>query len=167
MNRASTGVIKIQYAFMDSKIIFKETQYFLLSIIPSVLIGVLLLVTEIFNLGSKPAPLFVTLLAFLSLLILVILTYKMSITITEKSVIVKFGVGLIRKEITLSSIQADTIKETYITWYYGVGIRFFAEGIIYNTKSGKGIEFETSEKKYRIGTKNAFEIAQILSNTKN
>lgn len=145
------------------KIYYKEKQIFYISIIPALLIILLLIYAEVFNLGSKPMPLFATIISVVIFLSIILLTYNMVITISKSNIIVKFGIGILRKVIKIDEIDINNIKKVNIKWYNGMGIRIIKDGFLYNTKQGYGVFFTTKTKSFILGTRNP---DKLISNIK-
>lgn len=145
------------------KVIYKETQLFWISIIPAILILTFTIFAYLYKFGTRPIPLFATLIIIFFFLTIILLTYKMTITIDDKYINITFGIGIIRKKIELSEINHQEIKKATIPWYYGVGIKFGNDVSIYNTRSGSGIELTSYSRKYLISTKNYQQIKNIIT----
>ncbi|KQS53288.1 MAG: hypothetical protein DCE86_18210 [Flavobacteriaceae bacterium] len=144
------------------KIVYKEVQFFWLSIIPALLFLSFTIFAYLYKLGTKPIPLYMTIIIVFIFLVIMLVTYKMTIIIDDDTISISFGIGLIKKTINISNIDYKGIKKTIIPWYYGVGIRFGNGIVLYNTKSGKGIELPVDYKKYIISTKNYEQIKNII-----
>ena len=133
-------------------------------IIPIVIISIVLITLDVLNVGSKPIPIgFNIALQFLFITIF-ILFYKLNITITKEFISLKFGIGLIKKQIKISDIDKDKIEESYIPWCYGMGIRVLKNGKIYNTSFGGGIKLQIRDRVVIIGTRNSLKIKKIITN---
>ena len=78
--------------------------------------------------------------------------YGLTVTVTDMHIIIKLGIGIITKKIDLSSIRSvDTMKYPV---YYGYGIRFIPNGLLYNV-SGRyavAIVFKRKKQVIHIGT---------------
>ncbi len=145
------------------KIIYKEVQFFWLLIIPFITLLIFTIIAYVYKLGTKPIPLSVTIISIVIFMAIIFLTYKMTITINNDSICISFGIGIIKKEIDISKIDHKRIKKTRIPWYYGMGIRFGNGIVVYNTRSGSGIELVSNSKKYMISTKNYEQIKNIIT----
>lgn len=145
------------------KIIYKEVQFFWILVIPALFFLAFTVFAYLYKFGTKPIPLFMTVIIVVVFLIIILLTYKMTINIDDKNISISFGVGIIKKEIDISKIDHKGIKKTRIPWYYGMGIRFGNGIVVYNTRSGSGIELVSNSKKYMISTKNYEQIKNIIT----
>ena len=78
--------------------------------------------------------------------------YCITVSVDEKHIILKFGIGLFRKIIDLHSIKSAEII-TYPV-YHGYGIRIIPNGIMYNVSGNHAIELKFTNKRsvIRIGT---------------
>jgi len=93
--------------------------------------------------------------AVTSILVLVcLLFYGLSTTVSATNITVSFGIGLIHKKIPMQKIKSIQIVES--PWYYGWGIRLIPNGILYNISGQKGVElrFFDTDRVIRIGSKN-------------
>jgi len=144
-----------------NKIVYREIQIFWLAIIFILPNLIFLIVAHLYKLGTKPIPLFATILGIVVLTLILLAFYKMTITIDTKNISVSFGVGgFIKKIITISEVK--DIKETNIPWYFGMGIRLMPGGVIYNTRNGNGVELDLKSKKYIISTNKYNEIQKTI-----
>jgi len=92
-----------------------------------------------------------------------LLFYGMQTKITQETLTVSFGIGLVKKKILLSRITGA--KETHNNYLYGWGIRFIPNGMLYNISGNKAVElkFFDSKKIVRVGTQNTDTLkAEIL-----
>ena len=79
-----------------------------------------------------------------------------------ESVTLSFGVGIIKKSISLENIEAaEAVRNS---WWYGFGIRLTPHGWMWNMNGLSAVEstYKTG-KKFRIGTKNPEELLEALS----
>ena len=89
----------------------------------------------------------------LVLLVLWLLFYGLSVSITENKIRLKFWIGLIRKSFLLSEIKSVKIVKN--KWYYGWGIRywFWPKMWIFNISWYDAVEIIMyNDKIYRIWT---------------
>ena len=119
---------------------YKKTQFGVLLNIVLGLISIITIGFFLFQIGSNPIPLIPTLI-LISLFTLIILNfYKLTVTITDKKIEAKFGIGLIKRSLLLSEIDYSTIEEIKIPAVYGIGIRITPHGTLYNVKIGNAIK---------------------------
>lgn len=105
--------------------------------------------------GSQPLPLYPFLIITLLIVIIVMLFYGLTTRITSAAIVVSFGIGLIRKKIDLKRIKS--VKAVQSPWYYGWGLRWIPNGMLYNISGTDGVElrFHDTGRILRIGTKNS------------
>lgn len=91
-----------------------------------------------------------------------LLVYRITITIGEQYVSFKMGIGLINKKYPISDIKSVEIVKN--NWMYGWGIRVISGGWLYNVSGFKAIElrFHSSDKVIRIGTDKPEEVAEEI-----
>lgn len=92
-----------------------------------------------------------------------LLFYGMTITVSDEKILVSFGIGIIKRGIALNKIYSvDTVKNP---WYYGWGIRFIPNGMLYNIGGSEGVELKMNStgKVIRIGTKNPAQLRSEIS----
>jgi hypothetical protein len=114
--------------------------------------------------GERPIPLSVLIIFSLLFSVIYILFYGMTTLIDEKEISIYFGIGLIRKRITLQNIVS--VEEVKNPWYYGWGIRLIPNGMLYNIGGFKAVEikFKDSTSSMRIGTRNSSRLLQQINN---
>jgi hypothetical protein len=120
------------------------------AIIPALALLVFFFVT---GRGSQPLDMFGFVFAAATLLASIVLFYGLTTEVTQDTICVSFGFGLIRKRIPLSRIKsAEPVKSP---WYYGWGIHFIPKGMIFNINGSGSVElrFKDSDRVFRIGTK--------------
>lgn len=87
------------------------------------------------------------------LVVVAVLFASLTIEIRDRAVRASFGPGLIRKTVPLDDIErCETLR---YPWYYGWGIRFTPQGMLYNVsglqavklvrKNGRAVLFGTDE----------------------
>ena len=93
-------------------------------------------------------------------LLVYLLFYGMKTRVNDNRILVSFGMGLIRRTIVFKSI--DSVKTVKNPWYYGWGIRFISNGILYNVGGSAGIELVLKEsgRVVRIGTRHADQLKE-------
>lgn len=105
------------------------------------------------HIGNNPMTTGSFIGANLTLASVYVLFYGMTTKLTSNAIVVSFGIGLIQKRISLERIKrAETVRNP---WYYGWGIRFIPNGMMYNISGSEGIElkFKDSPRVIRIGSK--------------
>lgn len=75
----------------------------------------------------------------------------LTVRVDESDVMVRFGVGLIRKRIPLAQVRSFRVVRN--KWWYGWGIRFTPEGTLWNVSGLGAVELTLDgPKKFRIGS---------------
>jgi len=107
----------------------------------------LLLVLLLYFVGAHPIG-----TAVLSCLVLCLAVFAtLTVAVTPTHIILKFGVGFIRKRFPLRSIR--NVRAVRNEWYYGLGIRMLARGWLYNVSGLDAVELEMTDGNiHRIGT---------------
>lgn len=74
----------------------------------------------------------------------------------------KYGVGLIRKQILIRDISE--VKVVRNKWFYGWGIRFYGSGWLWNYSGLDAVElsFKDRNLKFRIGSRNAEKLKLVI-----
>jgi hypothetical protein len=95
--------------------------------------------------------------------ILTMLFYKLTVTVSRQALTISFGIGLIRKSFELSEIEAiSKIKYPVI---YGYGIRRTPKGWLYNVSGKKAIELIMKNGKiFWIGTDDPDNLERAIRN---
>lgn len=119
---------------------YKEFQWSWPLLIMLLPIQVLLVVIFGFQWGDKPMPLSAMVSINVLFVIILLLFYGMKTEIMSTNITISFGIGLIRKKIKLSDIRS--VEAVTTPWYYGWGIRFIPNGIMYNTYGLKSVELK-------------------------
>lgn len=88
---------------------------------------------------------------FLLMIMALYLFNSLIVKINPEKILVAFGSGLIRKNITISTIKsAEKVRNK---WYYGFGIRLIPGGQMYNVAGLDAVELKlTNGRAFRIGT---------------
>lgn len=104
-----------------------------------------------------------TLLLPLVLLILTLaLFHSLTTEVTDDSIVIWFGVGLIRRTIAIARVKGCTLART--PWYIGYGIRLVpGVGWLWNVSGFDSVELEyVNGKRFRIGTDEPEELAAAI-----
>lgn len=84
-------------------------------------------------------------------LVVLVLFGSLSVKLTDISLVVWFGSGLIKRTIPLTAIRSAKVVRN--SWMMGWGVRFYPGGWIYNVSGYDAVELEISGKAtFRIGT---------------
>lgn len=141
---------------------YQKTQYgYLLTIIFSI-INIAIAYLGINQIGSKPIPLVITVILFVLFLGIMLSFYKLTISIDNEKLNIKFGIGFIKKTFLINEISL--IEKIKTPWYYGIGIRLTPKGWLWNVKFGDAIYLQNKNKttSFLIGTDDADEIIKNL-----
>jgi hypothetical protein len=112
----------------------------------------LMLVAELTGVGLAVAAVSILLAALFGTL---------TVTVDRQSLVARFGIGLIRKKIDLSTVRAYEPVRT--PWYYGWGIRIYPGGVLYNVSGLQAVEFTyDGGKRCRIGTDEPTELVAAV-----
>lgn len=114
------------------------------------------------DIGDRPLETGVFLVINLIIFLIYLLFYGLTINLTPDLIEVSFGIGLISRRIQL--VQIKTLEIVKNPWYYGWGIRFIPQGMLYNISRSDGIEltFNHTNRVVRIGTKDPMNLKQEI-----
>lgn len=125
--------------------------------------AVLILVYTVDKLGLqsfKGENDFIVLILILSVLLL--MTFKLRVSIEDKQLTLSYGIGLFKKRFDLSHIKNVTIVKN--KWYCGWGVRISSEGTIYNISGFEGVKIDfSSGKSIVVGTNEPLELYKALT----
>lgn len=126
---------------------------------PIVLLSAGLLIRA--GLTSSP-EVYVLLSLFIVFFICLLTFYKLKIIVDNTTVSFKLGLGLFGKSYNISEIYS--CKPVRNSAIYGMGVRKISNGWLYNVSGLEAIElsFKNSKKIVRIGTKNPFEVSELI-----
>jgi len=95
-------------------------------------------------------------------LICLLVFYKLTITVDDKSVTFKLGIGLVGKSYKIADLKS--CKPVATSVLNGIGIRMLPNGWLYNVTGLKAIELRFANKKsiVQIGTNKPDEISQLI-----
>jgi hypothetical protein len=115
-----------------------------------IIIGIYYLYSS--QLGNKPLPLIPMIFLECTFFFILLLFYGLTITLTDEVLKISFGIGVIRKSIKLENIKSTEVVRN--PWYYGLGIKFIPNGMLYNVQGLNAVEltFKNERKIVRIGS---------------
>jgi len=121
-------------------------------------------ISYLYQWGSPPMSLASTIIIAVFFIGIILLMYQLKITIDDRKISIRVGVGLIKKSILLKDIDIDSMKKVSIPWYYGIGIRRTQYGMLYNVKPGDALLIHSKNKQRSIlvGTKDANKLMNII-----
>ena len=101
----------------------------------------------------------------IAVLILLVLCFSsfptLTVEVTETDIFLRFGLGLIRKRFSLSSVRSA--KAVRNKWYFGLGIRMLPKGWMYNVSGLDAVELEMMDGGiHRIGTDQPTELLRAI-----
>jgi len=148
------------------KVLYKETQSLWWLTLILVLLGGQILLSGIFQWGSKPIPLEVAILIGGLIILPALLVYNLTIEITEEYAFAKFGIGILKRKVLLKDLDISKAEITELSLASGIGYRYGARGLFLNTKPGPALFIPAKEgkKHFFVGTRNGEEIIEILKN---
>ena len=140
---------------------YKHTQigYFLVTVYSIVVLflGYLNIMTNF-----HPLPL----VCLIIILIVLGMFSRLTVTVDDQMIKIRFGLGIIRKTFPLKEIEKHCVVKN--PWYYGWGIRFTPRGWLFNVSGFSAIELRMKNGKlYRIGTDDPDNLAAALNETLN
>lgn len=99
----------------------------------------------------------------LSLLFVFAMFSDFKTVIVDNKILLKYGIGLLKKEIDVSRISS--VKVVRNKWYYGWGIRYYGRGWMWNYKGLEAVELQFKDRKstFRIGSGKAEELKECLN----
>lgn len=80
--------------------------------------------------GNKPLSFNAMIILIAVFTLVMLMFYKLTIYIKGRTIHVKYGIGLIHFKIPVDQLHEATIVRT--PWWYGLGIRFTPQGMLYN-----------------------------------
>lgn len=85
----------------------------------------------------------------------------LTVEVTESSIKLSFGIGLIHR--TIERDQIESVKKVRNSWWYGFGIRYTPHGWMWNIAGLDAIEITyPNGDKFRIGTDEPDKLLQVL-----
>ena len=129
-------------------------------IIISIMAGIFLSGVIFFINADVPTN-WITLSIMLILFLSLLLFYALTVTVDDKQVSARLGIGLFRKRILLKDIES--VEEVKNKWWYGWGIRFTNKGLMYNVSGFGAVQFYLkNKKKFRIGSDEPEELVKFI-----
>ncbi len=116
-----------------------------------ILISIFIFIVILFSISKKPISITIWIITILIFLFIISLFFSLTVTVDEKWVKLRFGIGIIRKKFALAEIE----KSQPVTnpWYYSLGIHTIPDGWIFNVSGLKGVELVLKNGKHiRIGS---------------
>ncbi len=101
---------------------------------------------------NEPAAVSTPLLLALGVMVVCLfLFHSLAVSISRDDILLRFGIGLIRKRFAVVDVQDAAIVRN--RWYYGWGIKLGPSGWIFNVSGFDAVEIQMKNgRRYRIGT---------------
>lgn len=145
-------------------VLYKETQSLWWLTLILLILGGHLLLSGIFQWGTKPIPVHIAILLAAFIMLPAFLIYNLTIEITEEYAYAKFGIGILKRKVLLKDLDITRAEITELSLASGVGYRYGARGLFLNTKPGPAlfIPAKDGKKHFFVGTRNGEEILRVL-----
>jgi hypothetical protein len=149
---------------MTSKTYTQFGKFSVAVLLPILVLMVIILIIT----GFKDAmPALVLIFVIVTLLVCLLIFYKLTIEIDDTHIGFILGTGLVKKKYALRDIE--TCRPVKNSAFYGIGIRLIPEGWLYNVSGRFAIEltFKNKKSKIRIGTDKPEEVAEAINKVLN
>lgn len=139
------------------------TQFGIFSVavmLPIIIFLIIMLIVTGFN---DPVPAIILIFVIITIIICLLIFYKLTIDIDDEYVAFRLGIGLVKKKYALKDIaECRPVKNNLL---YGIGIRLTPGGWLYNVSGLYAIEltFKNKKSKVRIGTDKPEELSQTIN----
>ena len=144
---------------MSTKTFTQIGTFSILILVPTTLLFTALFVSEFLNGQSN----LIFEGSMLSIFLICALTfYRIKITVTEKYVSFKMGIGLMRKKYAVAEIEScEPVSNSMAS---GIGIRMLSNGWLYNVSGFRAVElkFKTKKSVVRIGTDRELDVSAAI-----
>ncbi|RRO24107.1 hypothetical protein [Flavobacteriaceae bacterium 14752] len=120
---------------------------------------------KMINEDGETMPIGLTIFNIILFLAAFLLFYDMKIILSNERLIVKFGIGIFKKEFKLEEIDKSSIDIHKPSMINGIGWRYSLKGdMLFNTKFGTAVRFKLKHKSksYSIVTSNYEELKEKL-----
>jgi hypothetical protein len=144
-------------------VVYREFQFGTFLVITLSLTEILMAWLFVNDIGTTPMGLGGFLVISAAITSGLLLFYGMTTVIEHGKIVLSFGIGLICRTIDMSIVQqVDIVKSP---WYYGWGIRYIPNGMLYNVSGSAGVELKVvpGDKVIRIGTKDPEQLHAALA----
>ncbi|WP_437918651.1 hypothetical protein [Sphingobacterium sp. LRF_L2] len=144
---------------------YQTTQYGWKTTALTALVLLIFIVSYVRGYGNNPidTPGFIVLG---SILLLVLLSfYRLRVVVSDQTIRLIYGIGLICIRIKPSDIIE--VHEVRTSWISGWGIRFTSDGMLYNIQGNQAVRIRYGKEKkktVRIGTSNPEALSQAIKN---
>jgi hypothetical protein len=143
---------------------YRNFQFGWVIVVVFVLVLALITFSYIFHWGNNPLdkPGFIFMVTLFAVLLAGF--YGMTVTVTDKAIVIKFGIGYIRKTIKFEEISSVGITQYPV--YYGYGIRIIPNGTLFNVSGSYAVELRLKKKRpvLQIGTNDRDALYEVITN---
>jgi len=96
------------------------------------------------------------------LILIYLMFYGMTTIISDDRITVLFGIGLIRKSISIGEIVS--VQSVENSWFNSLGLRIISNGMLYSIDGKHAVELTLKDNKkvIRIGTKNSTQLKRKI-----
>ena len=89
------------------------------------------------------------------------LFHSLTVKVSRDYIILRFGIGLIRKRFSVIDVQDAAIIRN--RWYYGWGVKLTPHGWLYNVSGFDAVEIQLKNgRTYRVGTDEPVELLSTI-----
>jgi hypothetical protein len=145
---------------MTSKMYTQFGKFSVAVMLPILIFLVIMLILTGFN---DVIPALIMIFVIVTILVCLLIFYKLTIEIDNTHVAFKLGTGLVRKKYALKDIEGcRPVKNSAL---YGIGIRIIPDGWLYNVSGRFAVEltFKNKKSKIRIGSDKPEEVAETIN----
>ena len=128
--------------------------------LPILIFLIIMLIVIGFN---DAVPAIILIFCIITIIICLLIFYKLTINIDDTHVAFRLGAGLVKKKYALKDIaECRPVKNNLL---YGIGIRLTSDGWLYNVSGLYAIEltFKNKKSKVRIGTDKPEELSETIN----
>lgn len=138
---------------------YRHTQYGFFMLVVFLITGILIAVVTLQILAENRVPSAIGVLGVY--LLGVLMFYSFTVGISGEKLQFWFGIGVIRKTITLSEIRST--KEVNNPWYYFWGVKLIPGGWLYAIAPGTAVEIELKDGRIvQLGTNQPQKLIQAI-----
>lgn len=147
---------------------YEKTQIGWLMIVLVTIVIAILTILYLKKIGNHPLPLNVYIILTGIFVLVLLVFYKLKISVDNSGIHIIYGVGLVHIKINPEKInQVSTVKTP---WYSGFGIRITEKGMLYNIQGHDAVEIsylEGTTKTVQIGSDDAIMLKQFIEKAYN
>ena len=138
---------------MEARYEERQIAWYLIIIFDSIFL--LMLLAYVYEWGDHPISLVGLSIYTIIYLSIAALFYQMKTQVFADKIIVSFGIGWIKKTISIKKLES--VEQVRNKWYYGWGIKIIKNGMLYNINGLDAVELKFKNKKavVRIGSQHS------------